>query len=585
MSKIRTKLLLRFLLTSLVPIILIGTVSYSICSKTIQNKLIEAKKSSLFLVGDSIDHKLDTIDRYMDLILNNKDIQEEIYKNSASLRLNNNSSIDHVLSFIFRRDDLIDCAVLTTDSGTMYCYGGLLDRKIDYSALSWYENIVYSDKWKWHGSVDSVNIAGRYDKSFPVGSGIINKFVSDYPYYKHMGAVLLFLRQDIFDAELNSIVNESGRETAVVLDPQGNRVSGLGPYTETDFPYASAGEKSANGEVFYNHVEGNDMISVYITPKSGFTVISVMPKNEYLRELNRITVIVVVLAGVFVLYSMSMSAVFSKSYTEPILAVCVAMESLGQNDMNVGIELRTHDEMDKVILGFNKMVDQIRGLFEQVVKRDKEKRRAMQTALRYQINPHFLYNSLSTIRFKAIENDDLQTAEMLSALSRYLRKTISKDEFLIPLGQEISVLNDYLYLQQIRYNNGLTVRFEIEDELLNRLVPTTMLQPLIENAIAHGLIDKLNAQAGDAEIIISAVLSGDDMVICVEDNGVGIDRDKLDSLFEPKVTIDDGVHLGIALPNVKEKLALAYGESFRIRLESEPLRYTRIIIEIFGDCL
>ena len=580
-SRIQTKLMVWFLLFSLVPVAVIGILSFNVYSSALQHRLYESKRSSMYLASKNIESKLDAVDRYVEIIVYSREIQERISKDTLALRFNNDPVIDHVLASTFRKDGIIDCALLETGNGLVYSYGGLLDRRTGLHETEWYRNLTDGSSWRWQAPVKSPNLAGRFDTVFPVGADIYNRFVPELLMLSRIGTLVLCLREDVFNNDLSSLQNDAQHDAALLFDADGVFVTGMGLFEDVlDALNGWRDGMELQPGAFTSITRGNRMISAYRTPYSGFTVISATSKNDELGDLNRIGVIVIMTCIILTALSTILSRYAAGKYTRPIIAVCDAMRRFSDSDMNIDIGIRTHDEMDEVIIGLTEMSEQIKRLFVQVANRDREKRHAMQRALHYQMNPHFLYNSLSAIRFMAIENDQSHIADTLSALSRYLRNTLSREEFIVTLKQELDLLADYLYLEKIRHDGALDITYDIEPETLMHLVPATLLQPIAENAILHGLMDKINLQTGDANITITSRMTGNDLAITIADNGAGITRQRIDTLFDARLDVPSEDHFGLALPNIRERLCLAFGEKASITVDSRLNEYTRIAILI-----
>lgn len=199
------------------------------------------------------------------------------------------------------------------------------------------------------------------------------------------------------------------------------------------------------------------------------------------------------------------------------------MKRVEENDLSVRFESVYKDEVSQVGFRFNRMLDEIKQLIEDVKNRERDKRKAEIKALSAQMDPHFFYNTLNTIYCKSVlgENDDVN--EMILALSQMFQLSLSGGRDLITLGDELEHVRQYLAIQQRSYENLFVCEFEVEPELLTCLVPKIMIQPLVENCILHGFKDMTSG----GDIQISACTEGDWLHITVEDNGHGLVPEKL----------------------------------------------------------
>ncbi|HMF74311.1 MAG TPA: histidine kinase, partial [Bryobacteraceae bacterium] len=186
-------------------------------------------------------------------------------------------------------------------------------------------------------------------------------------------------------------------------------------------------------------------------------------------------------------------------------------------------------------------------------------------ALTNQINPHFLFNTLNSIA-TLIRIDPGSARNMIYRLSKILRRLLRKTENYSPLREEISFIDDYLAIEMVRFGDKLRFQKEIDANTVDRLVPSMILQPIIENSIRHGLASKLDS----GTVRLRAWLDGARLMISVEDDGVGIQESKLATLFES----------GIGVSNVNERLRVLFGAGYRLRIDSKPGEGTRTLIEI-----
>ncbi len=226
------------------------------------------------------------------------------------------------------------------------------------------------------------------------------------------------------------------------------------------------------------------------------------------------------------------------------------------------------------------LVRQLDRLIDEVREQETEKRDAELRALRYQINPHFLYNTLGSIRSVAVGAGQEEIAEMLRIVSRFFRKTISRTNALISVGDERLVVSDYLAILQIRYKNRLTVGLDFPAGVERFLMPSLILQPLIENAVLHGLTVRLNDQDGDARLDISARVSHASLFFEIRDNGTGMDEEEIAKSFaaSPRDPNESGIHIGIH--NIHERIQRQCGKAYGLSIQGKKGEYTLVKIRL-----
>ena len=213
---------------------------------------------------------------------------------------------------------------------------------------------------------------------------------------------------------------------------------------------------------------------------------------------------------------------------------------------------------------------QIQELMAKVRNEEITLRKTELRALQAQINPHFLYNTLDSIAWMCEEGRTKDAVEMVNALARLFRISISKGHELIPIEKEVEHARSYLKIQNFRYKNQFTYSFEVEEECLPYYCNKITLQPIIENAIYHGL----NRMIDEGQIIVRIFSEGDSVVFTVEDNGVGMSEEQCRSILKS----EPGDNTGIGIKNVNDRIRIYFGEQYGLRIESEQDVGTKVII-------
>lgn len=223
------------------------------------------------------------------------------------------------------------------------------------------------------------------------------------------------------------------------------------------------------------------------------------------------------------------------------------------------------------------LVRRIHTLVDDVKATEEEKRVFQMKILRYQINPHFLFNTLSSVRYASLREGAQETADMIRILGRLLRNTISSDDPLTTVETEIGNLRDYAALMQKRYDHQLDFRIQCPESLRDLLIPPFLIQPVLENSILHGLTAVINADERNAELSVTFEVTGKKLSITVRDNGIGIDPETVARLLSD--TPDRDPH-HIGLKNIHDRLILNYGQPFGLRISSTPGSGTEVVMAL-----
>lgn len=261
-------------------------------------------------------------------------------------------------------------------------------------------------------------------------------------------------------------------------------------------------------------------------------------------------------AVVYFLLALLMSLYNARYISRPVQKLKEDMRTAYKGDLSVRAQVETGDEFGQLSHQFNEMIGKIEELIEQLGRRDEEKRVLELNALQAQINPHFLYNTLASIRF-LVEMDMKEQADTsLLALARLLKRTFSDYRELIPVKEELESLENYLVLMKNRYQDTFEWEIRMDEEVEDALVPRISVQPLVENSISHGFGQKKDM----GHIYIHAQREEKDLLISVFDNGEGADLEKIKMLLASKGDCQEGQVSSIGIRNVQERIRLSFGK-------------------------
>lgn len=302
---------------------------------------------------------------------------------------------------------------------------------------------------------------------------------------------------------------------------------------------------------------------------NGWSLVQTVSVKEFNKEMNHL----IVLAAGIVLLVLGISLGFVWYVTSriayPAKELMESMKTLAKDNEYPRVKIVSNDEIGMIGLEYNKMAENIETLIEKVYKMQLTQKQAELEFLQMQINPHFLYNALDTISWMALAKGNMDVSEMTIALAELLRATIKKESF-ITLREEMNTVKDYLLIQQERFGDKISAEYFVEEDAYSCMVPNFILQPVIENAIIHGLEPKI--EKGKVSINIS--IQDEFLTFLVEDNGVGMDEKEILDLY--KKCRENNTKQSIGLKNVYRRLLLCYGEASMLKIESKKEQGTRI---------
>jgi two-component system sensor histidine kinase YesM len=263
------------------------------------------------------------------------------------------------------------------------------------------------------------------------------------------------------------------------------------------------------------------------------------------------------------------------SISRPVARLRKRIDALSRGDFSLDPVIESDTEIGQVGKGVNRMAQEITALLDRRIADEKNKRDLEYRMLQSQINPHFLYNTLNSIKWMAAIQHVQGIVEMTTALSRLLQ-TLSKDSRRVaPLRDELALLDEYLVIQKYRYGGSVTLVKHIDDEsLLDALIPRFSLQPLLENAIFHGIEPK-----GSGTVRVEVSRCGKDALISITDNGIGMNREVIEKIFSSSCE-ESGLLRKLGIRNVDERLRYAFGEDYGLSIESEEGKFTSMIFRL-----
>lgn len=291
--------------------------------------------------------------------------------------------------------------------------------------------------------------------------------------------------------------------------------------------------------------------------------------NRVAMTIGATAILSVLIFGFMLWYSW----VVSRRITEPVYQLCRKVEHIGNGDFTVASIETNNVEMNKLDDGFNDMAIHINNLMEREKENQTALRKAELELLQAQINPHFLYNALDAIIWLAESHQDKEVIQMTSYLSTFFRTSLSKGKDVITLEVEKQQVESYLQIQKIRYSDILSYSIQIDDNLLPYDIPKLTLQPLVENALYHGVKNK----RGIGHIKVEGIDQGDEIILMVTDDGAGMTKEQLEEL---RAGIYEDKHTGLGLVNVHKRLNLYYGTAYGLSFESEAGQGTTVCVRI-----
>ncbi|MDF2935846.1 MAG: hypothetical protein K0Q90_1219 [Paenibacillaceae bacterium] len=352
---------------------------------------------------------------------------------------------------------------------------------------------------------------------------------------------------------LPSLLLWDGGRTAT--DSQGNRVIDL---SETEM----AELQRAPGEIKHlRDAEGRlYMVNVSEVPELGMSILRPVPEKQFLADLEkRMSRSVFSILAVFVL-GILIFVLFLIRFTSPIASLLRSMKQVGDGDFRTSVQVKGNDEIALLGNNFNRMVTRLAELVQRLDEEQKLKEEANFQSLQAQINPHFLFNTLNSIKLMAmLSNTNRNVSNMITALGKLLEFSMKFNQRFVTLGQELDYLELYMSLQKMRFQDQIEIELRVPEELKDVYVLKFSLQPLVENSIVHGgklpLHIVIGAEAG----------SGGTLQVSIRDDGNGVTEEQLAEIMD-RLEQSHAKYSGIGISNVDRRIKLYFGESYGVTL-------------------
>jgi two-component system, sensor histidine kinase YesM len=356
------------------------------------------------------------------------------------------------------------------------------------------------------------------------------------------------------------------------------------PFLEKEFFISNSIDKQER--ISYN---GNlSMIKVKSNEDMGWKTISITPVNELTSDLQPIKLLGIVIGVVTVALLLLAGFIVSRSITRPVAHIVKKMGEIGEKNLKQRIKLKETNEIGIIAKDINQMLDKIENITESVFRMQTKlyetelsKKEAEFSALQSQINPHFLYNTLECIRSIGLVHKVMEIVSISTAMANIFRYSIKGDSF-STISEELEAIRDYVGIIAIRYEGKFSTIIDVEQSLLERKMIKMILQPIVENAVYHGLEPKDDT----GTLYLKGSISDDKMVFEISDDGIGMNEaevDRINSSFIMKEELKGMVitnKRSIGLTNINNRIKLYYGDDYGIHLYSREEEGTRVVVEL-----
>ena len=551
--KYRHKLTILLVVTSLVPMTVLALYSHSRQSTMVRSSELEDMQSIMEQTKESIDSQTAVYASLLNYLTYSPDIEEIIKEKNIdnyTAYEKYTEIADPLLSVPKSYHDAIKRIQLFADS---------IQVEHEYTLVPLDK---MQEEWWSEGLKDDVRIQWKVDRT----RGEVVAVRMTYAHQKLNAVLCISLDYDkIFQPLTNILTDENG---GIVADKDGNVLYNKTGLKELKLSDDNKKDTSQTADKLLSKIsqtctwtqtesEENDWVFYFYKSQDA---ISGSVRRLLLEEIP------LIIACGFIILFLGLS--FSRIFTRKIEELTKNMDQVNHGSREVTVSSDSEDEVGILINSFHNMMDEINRLIDEVYVNKIALKEYELKALQAQINPHFLYNTLSMMNWMAIRSNQMEISKVTLALSTFYRTALSKGEDVVTVENCIQNMQAYLEIQLTMHDNNFTVDWDIDPTIKNEKMPKLLLQPVVENAIEHGIDEK---EDGDKKLFLSFRGNGDDVEITVRDNGMGMPQEKAETLVTYQAK-------GYGLKNVNDRIRLLYGEKYGIQIFSAPDEGTTVVM-------
>lgn len=561
-----SKLLIAFIFIGVIPLIIIGFISYSVLTDSLKNTISDQAYNTVVKISEHIDilnseygEIIISLLREDELIRNalikgTKEDYDVIYKkilvmagrkNTGFFILNNSGSIifsTHPLPNFYDPQVNRNRGIFKEMDSKKNGYIIYPHRYINNVG----DNIIYS-----------IARSIRDERDHIIGYIIVDIFKS------HIVEIC-----DNFNTNLNLdlvVLNHDYYTIANLRKPKGD-----GEFYSA--PYLKRIKNEGKGSFIFK--DRQQLVAFHESKYSRMIVVGVMPIAIILENSNFIKWISVLTCFISLIVCVFLAVLITRNIFRPIKNLVYCMNQVEKGDLSAKADYNRWDELGILGKSYNNMIDRIKELLAKIVDKQNQLREYEIKALQAQINPHFLYNTLDSIKWLAKMNGVNEISVIATQLGKLLRSSISYDGEMLSVTESIKNIESYLNIQKIRYSGKFDTNFQIDPGIKDCLIPKLILQPLVENAVLHGLENK----KGIGTVTINGFKEGNELIFEIIDDGVGIEAEKVKAINSGHDFQSSSA--GIGIQNVNRRVKLYYGDEYGLHIESKKNAGTKIILKM-----
>jgi len=553
-----------------------GGVSTYIATVQIEENAYKNMNDTIYQTKNYLDYTLSDLFSQLVSISYDSRLMSLLMKEQEQIIPEDYIPIDKNLQIIYSRySTILESATIDLNEGDFLIYQSefTVKPKINYEDFfSKYQADSENFMWK--------NI--HQDLAFHTGSNVMAMYkLLERNNFSRRGIVLFNIRADFFEKVLSrSLIGENGYLTLITEDGiyESKKLDSKYKLDEETFKKLHSSPNTSD-QFTYQNEDGENMIVIYDTLETNnWKIAAIVPEDDLLNKVKYIKVFTVFLIVIMIGLVTLVTNVFISYMSRPFQKLAKQMDLVNENHLYLDEQISGPKEMRVLNRGFIELIDRINVLMDQIILEQEEKRQLEFSIMHAQINPHFLYNTLYSIKGLCDMGLTKEASQMISALSNFFRIGISKGQEVISIKEEIEHIKNYLFIQEMRYGDDFTYTIQVDEDILSNQIVKLSLQPLIENAIYHGVKQK----RGQGKLLIRGYRDTNQIYLEVSDNGLGITEERLKAIND-ELQLDyqeKKQYIGIGIKSVNDRIKLQFGKAYGLTIYSRYGEGTSMIITI-----
>ncbi|AWK51824.1 hypothetical protein DIC82_12710 [Clostridium beijerinckii] len=551
----KRQLLMVFLVVGIIPLFLLWIYDTLFIIKSTYDKFDYYTNSNINIASRLIDNNINTYENIVKYIAENPDVQRIISKENnkeylIQSKFNDTQQLYQISNTILATQTIqIPLHIVNLDKSSRFSTTNYYFTVYNDTRGNFYEKLNKNEDrvvTQVHRRVDGEN---SQETVLVIGKSIVDKNTKE---------IIGYVIADVYDSYFDDIFEDISfvkDSNIILMDDNGYIITDKNDKNFTGFKFNSKylNQMTNNQGVLDVTLENEDYKGYYTTTtNTKIRVMELVPEKYFLKEVFDNMRVLFILTFFVVTAAICFVLIMSKKISKPIIEMRVLMKEVEKGNLKVFLNNNTNDEIGELSRGFNDMVHELNMLIEQDYKKELLVQKAEFKALKSQVNPHFLYNSLGLINWLARLGESEAVIETTDALAEFFRYNVNTIEDIVTVEKELEQIKSYLIIQNYRYKDSLQININIEEGIKKYSILKLMLQPLVENAIVHGLEEKV----GQGLLIINGFEEGDNLCFQIKDNGVGLNNSKKKGE-------------GVGIDNVNKRIKLFYGEDYGISYNKE----------------